>query len=181
MSTAEELKSLIAKEQQTIEQAKRAIKEYELDLERLKQSDVLCVGDRVRLKRSYDTDRDRKESTGWRAYLHFMNPNNPATIRAVSCYKGRIGYSLEFDDQTCYYSHPSSGRPTYRADGVFHFSADAITPIDKSVLQVRLTFTSGKWHEFKLTTIKAEYIEFLEDLKRAGAIKVYEIKEVKED
>lgn len=179
MATEEKLKFYIEEQQRTIEKAKQAIKEYQQDLNRLKQPDVLCVGDRVRLKRSYDTEEDRKVSTGWAAYLHFMNPNNPATVKTVECYHGKIGYCLKFDDQTCYYTHPSFEKPTYEADGVFYFPASAIVPIDKSMLSVRLTFNNDTWHELQLTAVKKEYIELLDELKETGAIKDYEIKELK--
>lgn len=167
MATEKQLNFYIEEEKRKIEKANQKIAEYQSDIERLKESDVLCVGDRVRLKRSYDTEADRAVSTGWHAYLHFMNPSNPATIKTVECYKGKIGYSLEFDDQTCYYTHPSE-KPTYRADGVFYFPASAIEPIDKSI-----------WYDFKLTAVKKEYIELLDKLKESGIIKSYEMKEIK--
>ena len=167
MTTEKQLNFYIEEEKRKIEKANQRIVEYQSDIERLKGSDVLCVGDRVRLKRSYNTTADLEQRPGWSSCLHFMIPSNPATIKTVECYKGKIGYTLEFDDQTCYYTHPSE-KPTYRADGVFYFPASAIEPIDKSI-----------WYDFKLTAIKKEYIELLDKLKESGIIKSYEIKEIK--
>ena len=161
------------------EKYKAEMTQLKSDLERIQQPDVLQVGDRVRLKRDYNTPEDSKNSSVWRAYLHFMNPNNPATIKAVECYNGKIGYQLAFDDDICYYDFPvNNGERTYHANGLFYFGADKVTPIDKSKLKVTLEFR----HSDSPSTVnwaanQKELEELFEQLKKTGIFKDYKIEE----
>ena len=163
------------------EKYKAEMTQLKSDLERIQQPDVLEVGDRVRLKRDYNTPEDNKNSSGWRAYLHFMNPNNPATIKAVECFKGKIGYQLAFDDDLCYYDFPvNDNERTYHANCLFYFGADKVTPIDKKRFYVRLNFSSFKdnWSEIELVAKPEDYKDLLEELKRRNLIHSYTIEEL---
>lgn len=181
MATEKKLSFYIEEEERKIEKCKERIKQYKADIEVLKQPNVLCVGDRVRLKRSYNTEADYKNSSGWRAYLHFMHPENIATIKTVECWEGKLGYYLKFDDQTCYYSFPNpEGSQTYEAGAIFYFPANAIVPVDKKRLCVRLRFNKCEWHELELVAIKDEYIELLDELKKARVISEYSVHEIEE-
>lgn len=97
------------------------IQRKEADYERLQQSDILPIGTRVKLLKSWATEENYRKMSGWRAYLHFMTPDNTATIQQVGCYEGNVSYFLKFDDETCYYT---SGEGTYEAKALFHFKRE---------------------------------------------------------
>lgn len=119
MATAEELLSELEQELKKLQNVKKNINRICMDVERLQQPDVWAIGTRVRLKRSWDTDEDRKQSPGWSAYLHFMHPYNVATIIEVSAYEGKLRYYVQFDNQTCYFD-----KEFYEADGTFVFKPE---------------------------------------------------------
>lgn len=118
MATAEELLSELEQELKKLQNVKKNINRICMDVERLQEPDVWSEGTRVRLKRNWDTNEDRKRSPGWSAFLHFMRPCNAATIKKVSAYEGKLRYYVEFDDQTCYYT---LDREPYEAKGMFGF------------------------------------------------------------
>lgn len=127
MATAEELLSELEQELKKLQNVKKNINRICMDVERLQQPDVWPEGTRVRLKRNWDTNEDRKRSPGWSAFLHFMRPCNAATIKKVSAYEGKLRYYVEFDDQTCYYT---LDREPYEAKGMFGFKPEDLQLAD---------------------------------------------------
>lgn len=121
MGTAKELLNELNQELQKLQDIKKKINRICMDVNRLEQPDVWHEGTRVRLKRSWNTNKDRKRIPGWSAFLHFMYPANIATIKETSVYEGNITYFVTFDNQTCYYE--SDGEP-YEAKGMFGFKPE---------------------------------------------------------
>ena len=119
MPTAKQLLNELNQELQKLQDIKEKINRICMDVERLQQLDVWAIGTRVRLKRSWNTDEDRKQSPGWSAYLHFMHPYNVATIKEVSAYDGKLRYYVQFNNQICY-----CGGEFYEADGIFVFKPE---------------------------------------------------------
>lgn len=121
MGTAKELLNELNQELQKLQDIKKKINRICMDINRLEQPDVWHEGTRVRLKRNWDTDEDRKRAPGWSGFLHFMRPCNVATIKEVSAYEGKLRYYVTFDNQTCYYT---SDRGSYEAKGIFGFKPE---------------------------------------------------------
>lgn len=148
MGTAKQLLHELEQELQKLQDVKKNINRICMDVNRLEQPDVWSVGTRVRLKRSWNTDEDRRTSPGWRAYLHFMYPANTATVKEVSVYEGKVTYLVTFDNQICYYT---SGSGSYTADGLFAFKAKdlvlADAPIEKCecIEDLREYFTGKRY------------------------------------
>lgn len=148
MGTAKQLLHELEQELQKLQDIKKNINRICMDVNRLEQPDVWPVGTRVRLKRSWNTDEDRRTSPGWRGFLHFMYPANTATVKEVSTYDGIITYCIKFDNQKCYYT---SGSGSYIANGTFAFKAKdlvlASTPIEKctSIEDLREYFTGKRY------------------------------------
>lgn len=148
MGTAKQLLHELEQELQKLQDIKKNINRICMDVNRLEQPDVWPEGTRVRLKRSWNTDEDRRTSPGWRAFLHFMHPGNAATIKEVSVYEGKITYYVTFDNQTCYYE--LDGKP-YKTKGMFGFKAKdlvlADAPIEKCecIEDLREWFTGKRY------------------------------------
>ena len=121
MATAEELLSELEQELKKLQNLQKNINRICMDVERLQQPDVWSAGTRVRLKRSWNTDEDRKRSPGWSAFLHFMRPCNVATIKEVSAYEGKLRYYVQFDNQTCYCTLDGE---SYKTKGTFIFKPE---------------------------------------------------------
>ena len=130
MGTAKQLLNELNQELQKLQDIKKNINRICIDVNRLEQPDVWPEGTRVRLKRSWNTDEDRRKSPDWRAFLHFMYPDNTATIVETSVYEGKITYYVKFDNQKCYYT---SGSGSYIADGIFGFKANDLTLADAPI------------------------------------------------
>ena len=104
MSTAKELLRDAERCLERIEAARKDLCTIENQVNRLLKPDVLPEGTRVRLKRNWNTPEDMRKSPGWASSLHFMHPENFATIREVRVTSDfRILYTVKFDDQKCYY------------------------------------------------------------------------------
>ena len=121
MGTAKQLLQELEQELQKLQDIKKNIDRICMDVNRLEQPDVWPEGTRVRLKRNWDTDEDRRKSPGWRGFLHFMQPGNTATIKEVSVYEGKITYLVTFDNQICYYE---LDKEPYKAKGMFAFKPE---------------------------------------------------------
>lgn len=126
MATLEMLMFELNRQMKAISNARERIEIIAKDVERISKPDVLQVGTRVKLKENWNTPERHKQNSGWRAYLHFMHPDNPATIAEVEVYQQKIYYSLKFDDQKCYYT---SGSGSYITDSIFRFAAKHIQVI----------------------------------------------------
>lgn len=110
---------------------KEKIKEIDKHLDILEGS-VLKVGQRVRLKRDWNTVENQAKLSGWKVYLHFMNPSNIATIREVevdSC--GRLAYTITFDNQDCRFSNYTESPFGYRTDSLFYFRESELEAVDE--------------------------------------------------
>lgn len=127
MSTAKELLRDAERCLERIVVARKDLYTIDKQMKRLCESDVLPEGTRVRLKRNWNTPEDRKRSPGWASSLHFMHPENPATIIEVRVTSTlRILYTVKFDDQKCYYT---SGSGSYISNYCYTFSQKSVEKI----------------------------------------------------
>ena len=92
----EQLEQEIAELTTRIDSIKERLENRKEDLLLLDSDDILSIGTEVRLVRDWNTPEDVKNSYGWRAYLHFMNPQTPAYVSSVEAWNGQIHYLLRF-------------------------------------------------------------------------------------
>lgn len=148
MATAEELLSELNRQLKIAEKAKNKIDAIALDVERLSQPDVLKVGDRVQLKENWSVKHDI--GSGWRSFVHFMHPENHATIIQVSVYEQRISYNIRFDDQGVPYSLYDKERKGYLDTSVFNFKQNDVRKLDESPRHYRTHEIGDRGEEFEV-------------------------------
>lgn len=179
MANLKQIQNDIEQKHKLIEELKADIAELAKDRHILEhQQHKFRVGDKVELTKNLDTPERHKDSPGWSHALHFMHPGNIATIVDIQCYKQKVTYVVQFEDQKCYYTH-SDG--SYIDDHVWCFKEDELRYPEQKTYIVTIEYDLDGSCVRKATCSQKDLEQCLEELKRVDLIKSYTICEVTEE